>query len=305
MSRQTSSSAATCGWRWLRYVIATVLFIGAGAKIANWIQIVAGSGLLANRMLLLGVIGLESAVATYLCLASKINSWRLAVVTFTILACAASYALATGQDCNCIVQAVKPQFMLSLDLGILALAVWYRPSSPYSTHDTHSLANLAVCFMIGGLFVAGAMFREYTAAQQPHASDGPVEFLIADILVNKPWPLNSRFYPRLESLETGKWIVVIVRRDCTHCEKLIADYFSSSAKTRGRRTAVFVAGAAQWAFQFDRVAMDVDDRFSIHWPHDEPFVPTPAVFLLEDGRVIEAADGDESDEFCRSILATL
>lgn len=304
MSSTSEEIAANTGWLRLRFVVAAILIVAAVAKIANLPQILAGDGLLSNRSLLLAVIGFEAAIAAYLCMASPVSSWRLAILTFAILASTASYAVITGQDCNCIAEAIKPEFMLVLDLTVLALAVWFRPKPSITPSDSHRTAHFAPCLVVGVALLGSALFREHSVGQRIADQDATLEFLIADMLIDKPWPLVSRYHPNLESLQTGEWLVFVVRRDCEHCKEMLSEFFASPGRHRpDERTAVFLAGNSEWPFQFDNVTMDVNGENAILWPNGEPFVASPAVFLLQDGQIVGAADGEDADDFCRSLFS--
>jgi hypothetical protein len=61
----------------------------------------------------------------------------------------------------------------------------------------------------------------------------------------------------------------------------------------------FVAEGDKWGFCFDCVALIATSNQlklqAIHWAEDEPFFAAPAVFLVEDGVVVDAADGNDAD----------
>lgn len=130
-----------------------------------------------------------------------------------------------------------------------------------------------------------------------------IEFLLADSYVGKPWPVTDDFHPDLKALENGSWLVLIVRSDCKHCRELLERYFSDPAvRPDDARTAIFVAGSSSWPFQFDRVTVPVTSGEFVQWDSQEPFVAGPAVFLLSDGIVVAAADGQNSDAFVRKLI---
>ncbi len=93
----------------------------------NGPQILAGDGLLSSRSVLLAVLVLEAAMAIYVLIGNPFRAWWLTLGMFTAFALSAGYALATGQDCNCISNHVGPRFMLPLDLAVVAFAIWLRP----------------------------------------------------------------------------------------------------------------------------------------------------------------------------------
>ena len=159
------------------------------------------------------------------------------------------------------------------------------------TPDTFVLTPLfAPCLMVIG-----------HARNQHAVSDNTLEFMLADGLVKKPWPLDGKISRQLNAMESGKWLAIVARKDCEHCQKLIEEHFESPKKTTdNRRTALFIAGADQWNFLLDEVSLSAPTHGTIEWRR-EPFVASPAVFLIDDGVVFDAADGAESDEFLKKI----
>jgi hypothetical protein len=146
--------------------------------------------------------------------------------------------------------------------------------------------------------VAGTL--SITAAEWKHqsnaASTGDVQYLIPELLIGNRWPLDSRYHPDLKALETGNWMVVIVRRDCPHCKKFLGKHFADPMWHRpGERTAVFVAGTNQWHFQIDRVSLATLADPMIEWPETEPFVSCPSRFLLENKKVNFAEECGKPD----------
>lgn len=98
-------------------------------------------------------------------------------------------------------------------------------------------------------------------------------------------------------------MVIIVRRDCEHCQTLVSEFFGGANRHRSEeRTIIFIAGETRWPFQFDQISMDADNGKFIEWPQEEPFVSSPAVFVLEVGYVQEAADGKNAATLCKSLL---
>ena len=299
MTNEPAITAQKKAWSYLRFGIAALLVVAAGAKILNVGQILSGDGLLSSRSLLLAVIAFEAAVATYLLIGNTVRSWWLTLATFSAFAVSAGYAIATGQDCNCIADGIGPQFMLPLDLTVLALTMWCRPKADPVPQNGNEMEKVVSCVVVAALFVCAAGFRELDVDR-----DDPLEFLIADTMIHKPWPLNSRLQPELKPLETGRWLVLVIRRDCTHCRELLSNYFSDPGTHRkGERTAVFVTGGVDWPFQLDHVSLDINGNTQVHWATGEPFVASPAVFLVQDGVVDNASDGNASDAFVRQLFA--
>ncbi|WP_153556811.1 hypothetical protein [Roseimaritima sediminicola] len=153
--------------------------------------------------------------------------------------------------------------------------------------------------VIFGLLACGA--TAYRDAALADSDD--IRFLLAEELLQKPWPLNSDLNSDLTPLETGNWVVLCVRQECELCHELIDEHFADPSTTRSNeRTAMFTAGADSWPFAIDRVAIDYEPDGTINWPHGEPFISSPAAFILREGKVVEAADGKNAIELIAKLF---
>jgi len=171
-------SLAAKAWKYFRVCVATLLLFAAGAKVVNMIEILAGNGLLAVRPVLLSVIGLESAIAVYLIIGDLFWSWLVTVILFFVFSAASAYAIATGQECNCISQNIGPKMMLPLDLTILAIVYWVRPVECVRWNKPLMLqifASLAAAILVTG---AAAFY-------DPAEKSDPLQFLLADMMNRK------------------------------------------------------------------------------------------------------------------------
>jgi len=111
-------------------------------------------------------------------------------------------------------------------------------------------------------------------------------------------------HPSLAKLDEGSWMVLVVRQDCEQCRKLLEKHFADPHAHRpNERTAVFVAGATSWPFMLDKIAIESSSNTSITWLGEEPFVASPAIFLIENGRVVKASDGEDADGFLEELMS--
>lgn len=292
-------------WAVVRVAVSILLLGAASAKTFSVPEIVASEGLLSSLEWLSIVIGVEAAIAVYAVLAAPRQSWTAVTLLFSVFAGFAAYALVTQSNCQCFGDRLGARLTLPLDLAILA-ACWYcRPSVGSDERRSQGtvMLSVAIPLVVGGVFVQLA----YQVSQVHVANNSQsLNFLLADMLTGKTWPLGETQHPLLDEMHDGKWLVLIVRSDCEHCRELVEREFAQPDR-RGpfERTAVFVAGGKEWPFQFDRVSMDAASGNVISWTSEEPFVASPAVFCLSDGVVTSAADGTDADAFIGEFFSAI
>lgn len=290
-------------WRMFRLIVSGVLLTAAAVKAFMVTEILASDGLLSSLPVLLTVIGYEAGLAVYIQVVPQRRAWLAVTITFSIFSAVAALSLVTHSNCNCFGGGVGSHITLPVDLCILGGCWYFRfvrhsvKSAPLPRHLLLMVAPAVVAVVFAGLGYHGhqAQFAN---------SDLSLDFLLAEMLTGKPWPLGQTQHPLLEEMHDGGWLVLIVRRDCEHCRELVEREFAQ-ADRRGpfERTAVFVAGSKEWAFQFDRISIDVDSQNVISWAFEEPFVASPAIFCLSDGVVTSAADGAHADTFMEEFFS--
>jgi hypothetical protein len=262
-------------------------------------QILTGGGLLGTMPRLAAVTAFEAAAAAWLIVGNRFLAWLLTLTTFAIFVTSAVYAMATDQSCDCFGEQLDPETMVVVDTVVLLLTGCLRPSSWRMSSRTLT-RQLTIVAVVGGLVAALAVWR-YEGLVRHERS----RLLVVDLLVGKSWPLNGQMDSQLSELSSGKWMILIAQQDCGHCRNLVARYFADPETHRpGERTAVFVIGGGddRWRFQFDRVTLDLSGDALLRWPNGKPYVVNPAVFLVDNGIVVDAAEGAETDQFMDSLL---
>lgn len=282
-----------------RFAVAALLLAAAVGKIFNMAQILTGGGLLGTMPRLAAVTAFEAAAAAWLIVGNRFLAWLLTLTTFAIFVTSAVYAMATDQSCDCFGEQLDPETMVVVDTVVLLLTGCLRPSSWRMSSRTLT-RQLTIVAVVGGLVAALAVWR-YEGLVRHERS----RLLVVDLLVGKSWPLNGQMDSQLSELSSGKWMILIAQQDCGHCRNLVARYFADPETHRpGERTAVFVIGGGddRWRFQFDRVTLDLSGDALLRWPNGKPYVVNPAVFLVDNGIVVDAAEGAETDQFMDSLL---
>jgi len=278
----------------LRIAIAVLLWVAAWFKATNVVEILASDGMLSHRSLLLFAIWFESAFGLYMLIGKSSWAWLLSLVVFVSFSLVSAYAILSGVGCNCFAKSIPPWLVLPIDLSVLGLLIWLRPS--IALDRLPSIFVTVACLALGVVVVGFTVRSE----SRPQATD-PLHFLLADTLQGQPWPIGAHFHDQLRALGAGKWLVLVLRKDCEHCRELVENYFSDPTLHRaGERTATFIAGDRQWGFELDEVTFSPTRFFS--WSHEEPFCASPAVFVLQDGSIVDAADGKEGASKVRKLL---
>lgn len=280
---------------WTNYSlsVATILVLAGALKAWHAPRILAMNGLLSSEWLLISAILLELVAAVLIVGLSPREAWFLVVAVFAFFAIVASFALISGETCNCFgIELLGAWLTLPLDIIVLIGAVLLRPNVESQRNTRISFFSVAFAVVLAAIGVGLAEYR----LRQSESSER-LEFLLADELIDKPWPITEAHHPELAQLRTGNWLILIVRSDCEHCQKLIAEHFHDPELHRpGERTAIFIAGSDEWTFRLDHVSLK-PGKNSIRWPAGEPFVASPVVFQSVEGIVRHAADSVDSLTF--------
>ncbi len=288
------------GWEHFRFTVAALLLAAAVSKVFNMAQILSGGGLLGTMPRLAAVTAFEAAAAAYLIVGNRFLAWLLTLTTFAIFVTSAVYAMAKDQSCDCFGKQLAPETMVVVDTVVLLLTGCLRPSRWRMSSRT-LIRQLTIVAVVGGLVAALSVWR-YDVLLRHERS----RLLVADLLIGKSWPLTGQVDSRLSELGSGKWMILIAHQDCGHCRNMVARYFADPETHRpDERTAVFVFGGGddRWRFQFDRVTLDLSGDALLSWPNGKPYVVNPAVFLVDNGIVVDAAEGAETDQFMGSLLS--
>ncbi len=294
----SGDSSFPSGFRSLQIAVAFLLIVAAVSKLMRFVEIVSGDGVLSDPWLLRTVASVEALISVFILLGPPIWVRRIIFVVFGGFIFITSYAILTQRDCNCIAQFIPPWGMLLIDICIFIWAVIVKPESRQIL-TTRTAVSFGV--IVGSTFMVFAAQRSVIPVAP--VENEPIAYLLADSLIDQQWPLTSRQHPELKELEIGRWLVLVIRKDCDHCQQLVAEVFADPERhPPGVRTAMFVAGEDEWPFQFDRIAMDVRGDSRLAWSAGEPFVASPAIFHLNDGRVTKAADGQDADKLLKELF---
>lgn len=286
---------------WSAYcvAVASILIVAAGMKAWNAPKMLATDGLLADEWLLPMAIAIEAGVAVLIVGLSPRLARILIVGLFGCFAVVATYSLLSGTECNCFGgDWFGARFTLPMDVCVLFGAWLLAPKANKQEKSSRLIPSTTLGLSALAMAVGVGVF-EYRKAYSKFSEK--LEYLLADELVGKPWPITEVYHPDLAELRVGKWLILILRPDCEHCRELVEDHFQDpNWHPPGMRTAVFLAGSNRWTFNLDHVSL-VPDENSIHWEDGEPFVASPALFQCVEGIIGNASDGVSSEAFRSSL----
>ena len=195
--------------------------------------------------------------------------------------------------------------MLALNAAVLFLLAYTRPLSCVAAvgNSRHRVTKAAtVALATGSLFACCAIVRQQTITSIDQKT---LSYLLAEYAVGGRWPIGSRIDASLEPLESGRWMVLVVRRDCVHCRELLEKKFHDSELHRpDERTVIFIAGTGTWRYQFDNISLE-GAAASFTWQNGEPFIASPAVFILREGQIVDASDGPGSEGMLDKLFNSL
>ncbi len=127
-------------------------------------------------------------------------------------------------------------------------------------------------------------------------------FLLADQLRGKPWPLPAS--TQMFDICSDQWLVLVLRDNCDHCRSLLAKLDDEADAISDWQIAIFVIGRSTGNLYVGKTKISERADFVFNWTSSrEPFVASPAIFVLENGFVIQAADGSEAEQLLEQIVS--
>ena len=303
-----------------RIAVSFILLFAAVSKLQVAPALLRGDSLLSNPVLLYAAVCVESGVAVWTLTAPAPLAWPVITGLFATLTVFASWAIVANRECNCFGDLLPTGASLPINIGIVVTMMLSRKkwgigqrnapptSEPMMSKASASNPNrwLTQIFVPGFVSLVVACISGFvlhnTLSNQRETPN--VRFLLADDWVGKSWPIDDHFNADLKVIKTGKWLAVIFRSDCEHCKALvqrIADT-QKNGDVSDLKIVSFVAGSSVWPVHFGKASIDSESFIRIQWNGEEPFVASPAVFLLVNGDVVEAKDGEKADALVERVL---
>jgi hypothetical protein len=304
MESATAKTAAVPnqGWNLIRIALAVLLLTASALK--GWqlaTEPALGNGLLDSRWLLIATVEFELLFGLWLLggLLPK-ATWTAALTCFSLFTCVSFYKALSGHaTCGCFGRVqVNPWYTTTLDLTVVLSLLRWRPRGLlFSFHDftfARSSGILAVWFCFG-LPAAFAM-----GSYRPASLSDVGDILGNDkIVVLEPEKWIGKRFPLFEhidigdDLHEGKWLVVLYHHDCPKCHEAIPKYEEQARRAVGDPAVPRVALIEMPPFGTeDTLALSPNSpcRQGRLNEDKEWFVETPAVVLIESGRVVPPSD---------------
>jgi hypothetical protein len=204
----------------------TVLLWAAVAK-AVFVAPLPREGLLRTPWALSAVVLLEIVAAAWFFFVAPSQptlTRRLGIGLFLMLAAVSLNAWARGEACNCFgTSRISPAFTFGFDL-LAAMALWVFSAGP------NVVSAPRVAYQGPGIMACllGLPLAAWTVSQSPaHVGGGDLLDEAANFVVLEPETWIGKPLPIMPFIEIdaelghGKWLVVLYRPDCAHCQRIV------------------------------------------------------------------------------------
>lgn len=279
----------------VQVLAAFILIAAACVKATHVDRILVGTGTLSSPLFLLTAIAIESGLGVFLFLARSAWCWHITILTFGILSLFSGYYYYSGEQCDCFAGFVDPVVLFVIDCSIVILCVMSRSRAKRSPVILVPAAIGVSC----SLFLSIYAYSNHTPAKSDLQ---PIEFLLAESMTGKKWLIDENFNPLLSQLNRGQWLVFVFRSNCSHCKEFASQVRTNIDTSSLEKTVVFISGENKWPFSFGKISLVFSPDGTITWPKNEPFVASPALFILNDGIVTNAFDGNNIEQVDAKIL---
>ncbi len=230
-------------------------------------------------------------------------SRRIAVIFFTVAACAAfAEALRHQASCGCFGRVPVPPWITAwFDvLALTALVVW----QPRRLAHGKSRRQTAIG---AGVLLAAVVVSVVVAVHRPTAVHLRAESSIeapGGLVLFEPEDWVGKSLPVLNEIENsnplrfGRWLVVFYHYDCDSCPEAIPRYQAFAVSEIARNAKVRMAFIAMPPVPVgaDPIGASSDYMHLGLRPDHDWFATTPVVVALDNGRVIEAREGEQAVE---------
>jgi len=253
---------------------------------------VTNKDLLTTRWFL--VLGVEFELALGLALLAGVLpkvTWSVALLCFSGFTVITAHKVWLGEtDCGCFGYArVDPRITLVIDLVVIALLLASHPKNVATAAGLSRLPLVIICTLAIGIPSGWLMATVKTASVTDDGLITAGNFIVLEPekWVNKPFPLLKHIDIG-NKLSTGKWIVALYDRTCSHCAVAMPKYIeiantlvSQGSNTRLAVIRIDLSETKTWRFPDSVVTGQLD-------PTREWFAETPVELQLEDGKVIHS-----------------
>lgn len=283
--------------RLIRWSLGALLLAAAALKAHDLATgPLVGEGIWANRWLMALLVEAEAALGLWL-----LSGLFPVLAVYVTAACfllyagfAISKALSGAHSCGCFGRVpVNPWITLALDLVAAPAAFCAgRFSAPLRRQITLRRALLwsTLC-----LALAVPSFLKMTVYHAAPRSDLQLTVLDSRQWVGQSWPLGA-YVDAWDKLSRGRWAVLLYSWPCGHCAGTVKAYAELASDWAARGTAEKVALVETGDPPPETVQSLLQSSPALQSRLSAPaewFITSPTVVVLQDGRVVAVAEGDE------------
>lgn len=289
--------SANLAGRFIRLALG-ILLLGAALLKGHALSTgpLVGEGIWANRWMMALMVEAEGALGLWL-LSGLLPALalRFAAACFVLYAGFALHkALSGASSCGCFGRvAVNPWLTLTLDLIAAPAALWagWGGEARRERITWKRGVGWATVFLTFGI-PAYLKMTTYHAAPQ---ADLKLVVLDSRNWIGQSWPLGC-YVEGWEALSRGRWAVLLYNWPCGHCAETVRAYAELSAEWEARgaaeRVALIEAGdpppESVKTLLHGSPALQVRLNAPAEW-----FINSPTVVVLNEGRVVAVAEGEE------------
>lgn len=289
--RIASSVSGDHAWAVLRVPLAGLLLSAVVVKFWFAREILASDGMLSQPWLLPVAAGAEAGAGLTILLAPAWRGYLVAAASFSALAAVSGWSLATGRDCGCFGPQTNTFGPFLLDVACLLALAFVHPRPTLASKMQRSRTILIGAASVAIALCMGAISERLMAGREG------IPAFFGDNLVGRQWPLLEREDFPATAGGIDRSLFVLLRPDCGHCREF-ARLWSEQPLPGWELSQIFCIslGNAKWTVTPGVVAVDpidVEGAVTLSWDLGaEPFVATPAIFVVDDQVVHCAVDGE-------------
>lgn len=288
----------------LRIVLGLILLTAAilkGWQLAT--EPTLEKGLLTSRWFLILGVEVEWLLAVWLLSGMyKRAAWWVTLGSFVLFACIALHKALSGEvTCGCFGQVqVNPWYTVILDLGCVSLLFLCCQRQASACSARGDITWLWPALLCSGLVSVGLAGGVAMGIYTPTRVDRANQLLgRSTSVVLEPARWGGELFPLLEyidighELEAGRWLIVLYRHDCLHCQEEMPEYerLAEDIRASAQPARVMFVELPPYSENLHHQSERRGPYLVGHLAQTKTwFVTTPTAVLLKDQRVLQVME---------------